>query len=185
MPAGIPTSALIESGDLDLGGVRNSHAGHVEGVANLQSGIDASGRQWCIAGHQRNEEQMSTHVEATFEISSWDESPFDDGVGVSKLTEAVVTKRYSGAIAGTSTTKWLMAYAPDKTATYVGVERLQGTIGGRRGTLVLLHDGTFEDGVATAALRAVVGTDQLKDVTGTGTFTADPSGVVELDLAGI
>ena len=84
---------------------------------------------------------MTVHIEARFEIANWDESPFDDGVGVSKLTEALVTKKYSGDVDGTSTTKWLMAYAPDKTATYVGIERIKGTVGGKRGSLVLLHDG--------------------------------------------
>ena len=91
------------------------------------------------------------------------ESSFDDGVGVSKLTEALVTKQYSGGIDGVSTTKWLMAYAPDKSATYVGIERIQGTIGGKRGSLVLLHDGNFQSDIATATLRIVSGTDQLEE----------------------
>ena len=77
---------------------------------------------------------MGNRVEATFEVTSWDETPFDEGVGVRKLTEALVSKKYSGGIDGTSTTKWLMAYAPDKTATYVGIERIHGTVGGKRGT---------------------------------------------------
>jgi hypothetical protein len=124
------------------------------------------------------------HVEATFEVTSWEETPFDDGVGVSKLTEALVSKKYSGAIDGTSTTKWLMAYAPDKTVTYVGIERIHGKIDGKHGTLVVLHDGAFENGAATAKLRVVSGTDELKEATGTGSFRADPAGSVALDLAG-
>ena len=62
---------------------------------------------------------MSRHIEARFEIANWDETPFDDTESP-KLTEALVSKKYSGDIEGTSTTKWLMAYAPDKTAAYVG-----------------------------------------------------------------
>ena len=128
---------------------------------------------------------MSTQIEATFDISGWKETPFDDGVGVAKLTEAFVTKQYSGGIDGVSTTKWLMAYAPDKSATYVGIERIQGTIGGKRGSLVLLHDGNFQSDIATATLRIVSGTDQLRQVTGAGKFKADPSGSIQLDLQGI
>jgi Protein of unknown function (DUF3224) len=128
---------------------------------------------------------MTTHIGARFEIANWEESPFDDGVGVSKLTEALVDKTYSGDIEGTSATKWLMAYAPDKTATFVGIERIKGTIGGKRGSLVLLHEGTFEGGAATAALRVVSGTDELIDVTGVGNFRADPAGAVTLDLDGV
>jgi Protein of unknown function (DUF3224) len=125
---------------------------------------------------------MPATVKATFEVTGWDEIPFDDGVGVSKLTEALVSKKYSGDVEGTSTTKWLMAYAPDKTATYVGIERIQGTVAGKHGSLVVLHDGRFEDGVASADLRVVSGTDQLKGITGSGTFRADPAGTVEISI---
>ena len=75
---------------------------------------------------------MNRHIEATFEIGSWDETPFEDGDEPTKLTEALVAKRYHGDIKGTSTTKWLMAYSPDKCANYVGVEHITGTVGGRR-----------------------------------------------------
>jgi hypothetical protein len=128
---------------------------------------------------------MTARIEAGFEIASWDETPFDDGVGVSKLTEALVAKTYSGDIDGTSTTKWLMAYAPDKTATYVGIERIKGTIGGKRGSLVLIHEGAFEGGAATATLRVVSGTDELAGASGGGKFRADPAGSVTLDLDGV
>ena len=78
-----------------------------------------------------------------------------------------------------------MAYAPDKTATFVGIERIKGTVGGKRGSLVLLHEGTFEGGAATATLRVVSGTDELTHVTGGGNFRADPAGAVTLDLDGV
>ena len=104
---------------------------------------------------------MSRHIEARFQIGSWDETPFEDGNEATKLTEALVSKRYEGDIKGTSTTKWLLAYAPDKSALYVGVEHITGTIGGRQGSLVVLHDGAFRDGVASADLRVASGTDEL------------------------
>jgi hypothetical protein len=132
-----------------------------------------------------NRGAMSRHLEARFEIAGWDETPFDDGDEVSKLTEALVAKKYSGDVEGTSTTKWLMAYAPDKTATYIGIERIKGTVGGKRGSLVLLHDGSFQDGVATATLRVVSGTDELTAASGSGKFRADPAGSVSLDLDGV
>jgi hypothetical protein len=127
---------------------------------------------------------MTAHIEARFEIANWDETPFEDGDEASKLTEAVVSKKYTGDVDGTSTTKWLLAYAPDKTATYVGIEHIKGTVGGKRGGLVLLHDGVFSDGVATATLRVVSGTDELDGATGSGKFRADPAGSMTLDLDG-
>jgi hypothetical protein len=128
---------------------------------------------------------MSTHIEATFEIGSWAETPFADGNGDTKLTEALVVKKYDGDIDGSSSTKWLMAYAPDKTATYVGIEHLTGTVGGKRGSLVLMHDGEFRDGVASAVMRVVLGTGHLEGATGGGKFRADPAGSVILDLDGL
>jgi Protein of unknown function (DUF3224) len=128
---------------------------------------------------------MTAHIEARFEIANWDETPFEDGDDASKLTEALVSKKYTGDVEGTSTTKWLLSYAPDKTATYVGIEHIKGTVGGKRGGLVLLHDGVFSDGVATATLRVVLGTDELADAVGTGKFRADPAGSMTLDLDGV
>jgi Protein of unknown function (DUF3224) len=128
---------------------------------------------------------MTAHVEARFEIANWDETPFEDGDEASKLTEALVSKKYTGDVEGTSVTKWLLAYAPDKTATYVGIEHIKGTVGGKRGGLVLLHDGVFSDGVATATLRVVSGTDELAGAVGTGKFRADPAGALTLDLDGV
>jgi len=127
---------------------------------------------------------MSAQISASFEIKGWDEQPFDEAVGVAKLTKATVAKEYTGDVEGTSATEWLMAYHPDKSADFVGLERIKGTIDGRRGSLVLQHVGTFEDGAAKATLTVISGTDELKEATGTGQFVADPAGRITLTLEG-
>jgi hypothetical protein len=128
---------------------------------------------------------MSRHIEATFEIASWDETPFEDGDESTKLTEALVTKKYDGDIKGTSTTKWLLAYAPDKSALFVGIEHIIGTIGGHRGGVILLHDGAYRDGVASGEVRVASGTGALDNAAGNGKFRADPAGSLTLDLDGL
>lgn len=75
-----------------------------------------------------------------------------------------------------------MAYNPDKTAAFIGLERIKGTVGGRHGSLVLQHVGTFADGAATATLTVVSGTDELKGATGSGALVADPSGRITLTV---
>ena len=122
------------------------------------------------------------HIEGVFEIGSWDEAPFDEAIGVAKLTRASVVKTYSGEVEGTSATEWLMAYQPDKTATFVGLERIKGTVGGRHGSLVLQHVGRFEEGAATGELVVVSGTGDLKGASGSGSFRADPAGSITLDF---
>ncbi len=126
---------------------------------------------------------MSRHIEARFEVASWDETPFEGGDDATKLTEALVSKRYDGDIKGTST-KWLMAYAPDKSAVFVGIEHIAGAIGGKKGAIVLFHNGEYRDGVASAELSVASGTEELVDVAGTGKFRADPAGTMTLDLDG-
>ena len=125
---------------------------------------------------------MTHQVKAEFQITSWEETPFDEGTGVAKLTEALVTKEYTGDIEATSTTKWLMAYAPDQTASFISLERIRGTIVGKHGSLVLQHVGTFANGSADATLTIVSGTNELKSAAGDGVFKADPAGQVTLRL---
>jgi hypothetical protein len=127
---------------------------------------------------------MGTQVSATFEVKSWDENPFDERTGLPKVTRASVTKEYSGDIDGVSATEWLMAYAEDGSATFVGIERVTGSIAGRKGSVVLQHVGSFEDGAARATLTIVrgSGTDGLASAAGEGDFLADPKGSVNLDL---
>lgn len=127
---------------------------------------------------------MGTAINATFAVESWDEQPFDEATGLPKLTHASVTKRFSGDIDGESATEWLMAYNDDGSATFVGMERIKGAVAGRTGSLVLQHVGTFQDGAARAELTVMpgIGTDALMSVVGRGSFLADPSGSVSLDL---
>jgi Protein of unknown function (DUF3224) len=123
-------------------------------------------------------------LSATFEVKSWDETPVDDQVNLPKLTRAVVAKVYSGDIDGSSTTEWLMAYAEDGSASFVGLERITGQFGGKTGTLVLRHLGSYADGAAKAALAVVEGANSgdLTSVTGDGDFLANPNGSVSLRL---
>ena len=128
---------------------------------------------------------MSTRITATFEVTDWKEHEFDRHAGAGKLSKASVKKSYSGEIDGSSVTEWLMAYADDGSASFVGLERIDATIAGRTGTLVVQHVGTFEDGAATAKLTVVADSNSgdLADVSGRGDFVADPAGTIRLELA--
>jgi hypothetical protein len=125
---------------------------------------------------------MTTQISATFEITEWDEQQFDEGLDLAKLTKASVGKKYAGDIEGGSVTEWLMAYQADGSAVFVGLERIKGAVGGRRGSLVVQHVGTFADGAANAALSVVSGTGELIAVTGDGVLVADPSGRITLHV---
>ena len=53
---------------------------------------------------------------------------------------------------------------------------------GKHGSLVLRHVGTFENGSADASLTVISGTNELKTVSGSGDFSANPAGSITLDL---
>ena len=122
-----------------------------------------------------------------FEVRGWDEQPWDEPAEGGKLTRAEVTIEYTGDVDATATIQWLMAYAPDSTARYVGLQRMTGTVAGRPGTFVLESSGDFAGGVARGVLIVVPGsgTGELAGLTGQGTFEAPQgsSGTYRLDLA--
>ncbi len=58
------------------------------------------------------------------------------------------TKTYTGDIEGEGQVEYLMMYRSDGSATFVGLERVVGRIGGKTGTFVLQRTGIFESGQA-------------------------------------
>jgi hypothetical protein len=127
---------------------------------------------------------MSAGVRATFEVTEWNEGPFDDEAKAAKVTSAKVARTYAGDIEGTSFTEWLMTYGEDGTAVFVGIERISGRVSGKQGTFVVQHIGKYEGGAATADLQVVEGSgsDELAGISGGGIFVADPTGTVNLEL---
>ena len=111
---------------------------------------------------------MKELARAEFEISSWEEKPYSEMAGAPKLTRASVTKAYKGDIEAEGKLEYLMAYGHDGSASFVGIERVNGRVGDRRGTFVFQHVGTFEGGVAKSTLSVVPssGTQDLQGLRG-------------------
>ena len=128
---------------------------------------------------------MTQHAEATFEITGWDEKPYEEFEGGRKLTRAQAKKTFQGAIIGESTLEYLMCYDADGAATFVGLERLVGQIGDRKGSCVLQHSGTFTNGVADETWSVVPGsgTGALAGLQGDGkgAFGHEPPHVFKLN----
>ncbi len=127
---------------------------------------------------------MTASANATFSLDGWDEAPYEELADGRKLTRASVKQTFSGDIAGAGTVEWLMAYRPDATADYVGLQRITGTLAGRSGTFVLSTVGTFDgqEASGTWTVLAGSGTDELAGLTGTGTFSAPSGGEPSVSL---
>lgn len=117
---------------------------------------------------------MATRGTATFEIGSWDENPILEREDGAKVTRAEVSMSFEGDLTGDGAVEWLMAYADDGTAIYVGVERIVGALGDKTGSFVVQHVGSFDGQIAKSDLTVVPGsgTGELDGLTGGGTFEA-------------
>ena len=126
-----------------------------------------------------------TKATGSFEVTSMTEDPYEELDGGFKLTHASGAQRFTGDIEGDGAVHWLMLYRPDKTATFVGLQRITGTVAGRRGTFVLSAEGDHAGG--SSSIRWTVatgsGTGDLAGISGSGSMTAPggAKGTYELD----
>lgn len=105
--------------------------------------------------------------------TTWDGKPAEEA-SPPKTTVASDTATIAGEIEGEVAERWLMSYAADGTATFVGLTEVRGAVAGRTGTFVLQHTGRYD---AQGRLRTdftVVpgsGTGELAELSGTGTVS--------------
>ena len=113
---------------------------------------------------------MKKSANARFAIQSWDEKPYSEDEGLPKLTRASVKKTFTGDVEGEGQVEYLMMYRSDGSATFVGLERVVGRIGGKSGAFVLQRSGVFEDGQAKESYSVVPGsaTGELQGLRGDG-----------------
>ena len=114
---------------------------------------------------------MSRTANARFAIQSWDEKPYSEGQGLPRLTRATVAKTFTGDIEGEGHVEYLMMYRSDGSATFLGMERIVGRLGGKAGTFVLQRSGVFEGGLAKESYSVIAGsgTGELGGLRGEGT----------------
>jgi Protein of unknown function (DUF3224) len=129
---------------------------------------------------------MSTHIEGKMRNGSWNEEPYAQLENGGGLSQASVTQTVEGGIEGEGSVEWLMCHRPDKTAEFVGLQRIVGRIDGRAGSFVLQSNGVFDGKEARGSLSVVPGsgTGDLRGVSGGGEFSAPhgPEASYSLDL---
>ena len=111
---------------------------------------------------------MST-AEGTFGIDRFDtEQPHDERDGV-KLARAHITKTFHGDLTGSSETDIITVHT-EHPAAYVGIERFEGMLHGRKGGFVLQHNAGGTDGVPWMTWKIVEtsGTGDLGGIRGEG-----------------
>jgi hypothetical protein len=113
-------------------------------------------------------------VTQTFEITQWDQAAYDEADTIS-LGRATVGKTFTGNdLDGTSTAELLMVGTADGPAAYTAVERFTGTLGGRKGSFVMLHGASADQRSSPGRIVAAEG--DLAGLTGTIVYEHDEQG---------
>jgi len=113
---------------------------------------------------------MSTTANAAFSTTAWEEKAYTEMEDGRKLTRVQAVFAYSGDLEAEGKVEYLMAYSPDGTGSFVGLEHIIGQIGGRQGSFVAQHTGTFDPQSVTTRWDFVpgLGTKALSGLTGGG-----------------
>jgi hypothetical protein len=130
---------------------------------------------------------MSHHVRGKFEVRLTPQSMAEPGgaepggaepggaePGVANLGRLSIAKRYFGDLDGTGTGEMLTASGTVAgSAVYVAVERVTGTLSGRRGSFALHHTGIMDRGAAQLTITVVPdsGSGDLAGLTGSMSIT--------------
>jgi hypothetical protein len=99
--------------------------------------------------------------------------PGDDDPGSAMLGRMSIDKQFHGDLEGTSKGQMLTGGTPIKnSAGYVAIERVTGTLKGRKGSFILQHTGIMNRGAPSLTITIVPdsGTEQLEGLRGTMTI---------------
>lgn len=121
---------------------------------------------------------MQSKLQGIFQVTGWDEKPYSEDSDGVKLTNAKVTQTYTGSIEGQSQVQYIMAHNSDKSAAFVGMEKVTASINGKSGSFAIQHNGKFENGVASSNFVIVTGSGQgeLSGIEGSGSFESTEGG---------
>ena len=121
---------------------------------------------------------------ATFQIKSWEEEPFGEQADGPRLTRAHIQKTFHGDLTGTGELVYVMMHFENGLATFEGLEKIVGNLGGRSGSFVLQHSGSYDGEIASGRYSVVrgSGTNALTGLSGTGGFAAGDAAEHEMTL---
>ena len=115
-----------------------------------------------------------THATGKIDVKTYEPAPYDQRNDGPALVKIHVVEDFSGDIQGEGVATFLQTTIGDDEASFVGVERVAGNLGGRAGTFVLQDQGTVKASVVSGDWFVVPGsgTGDLEGLRGEGDFNA-------------
>ncbi|HVI56191.1 MAG TPA: DUF3224 domain-containing protein [Luteibacter sp.] len=120
-----------------------------------------------------NSRSSLQHAEGRFDVEvkpQTPDNPAAEGAGLARLS---LQKRFHGDLEGTGQGEMLGAGDGKTSGGYVALEKFSGTLGGRKGSFVLIHRALMVGGAPRDWTIEVVpesGTDELKSLSGSMTI---------------
>ncbi len=121
---------------------------------------------------------MTNHITGPFEVKLTPQ-PLAEAGAESGLGRMSMAKQFHGELEATSQGEMLSATTSvDSSAGYVAIERVTGTLAGRRGSFVLQHCGSMNRGMPQLNITVVPdsGTEELTGLTGTMSIKIEVDG---------
>jgi hypothetical protein len=115
------------------------------------------------------------HARGKINVKTYEPTTYDQPSEGPALVRIHVSEDFSGDIDGEGVAEFLQAARSESEASFVGVERVTGSIGGKSGTFVFQDEGTL-DGTTVSGTWFVVpgsGTGELRGLRGEGGFRAE------------
>lgn len=108
---------------------------------------------------------MTTHASGTFEVKLAPEENLDKATAIARMS---IDKHFHGPLEATSRGEMIATMESNRTGAYAAIERVTGTLNGRRGSFVLLHNGTMTRDGQQLSVIVVPGSgkEQLEGLTG-------------------
>jgi hypothetical protein len=116
-----------------------------------------------------------THAIGKIDVKTYEPTTYDQPAEGPELVRIRVVEDFSGDIEGTGAAEFLQATHSEDEASFVGVERVTGRLGGKSGAFVLQDQGTLK-GTTVSGTWFVVpgsGTGELQGLRGDGGFEAE------------
>jgi len=112
---------------------------------------------------------------AVISVSKYEPAAYDEPAGGPVLTRIHVEETFAGDIAGEGVVEFLQAGQADGSASFAGIERVTGTVGGRTGTFLLQDAGTVQGNIVSGDWFVIPGsgTGGLAGLRGEGGFRAN------------
>ena len=120
-------------------------------------------------------EQTKTRASAVITVHKYEPAAYDEPAEGPALARIHVEESFSGDISGDGVVEFLQAARSDGSASFVGIERVTGTVAGRNGTFLLQDAGTVQDNIVSGDWFVIPesGTGKLAGLRCTGGFRAN------------